>query len=202
MQILSLSALLLLASCLLSPVDTTPLKGAAPSSVMVLWPTNSSGRPIVDLVSLASGADEAVRARNYRVLPLRVGFDLASSHELVADQEPDRAALHRMFVETGTDAVLLIDVESWNVEGEPPQRATWGITWRLLSTRGGGELWSYRDEGEWIRGPAPRLDPTRGFDEEPAVMPIGALRGSGFRSQAELVAALHRRAMARLPELD
>lgn len=201
-QILSLSPLLLLASCLLNPTETMPLKGATPSSVMVLWPTNSSGRPIVDLVSLASGADDAVRAREYRVLPLRVGFDLASNHGLVAGQPLDRAALHQLSVATGIDAVLVIDVESWNVEGEPPQRASWGVTWSLLSTRGGAELWTYRDEGEWIRRQPPRLDPTRSFDEEPEVLPIGALRGEGFRTQAELVAALHRRAMQRLPELE
>jgi len=196
-----LFALLLFTSCHLRSVSTTPIRGEVPSSVIVLPLRNSSGQPLVDLAALASGADQAVRARGYRVLPLQVGFDLVRDHGFGVGIEPDRAVMHRVFLATGVDAVLLIDVESWSVGGRPLETAAWSILWRLISTKGNGELWSHREEGEWARRAAPTLDPTLAADSEPDVLPIGTLRDRDYRSAVELVGVLHRTAMARLPEL-
>jgi hypothetical protein len=189
---------LLFAACQIGGVEPTPLRGEAPASIMIARPRNASGIPDRELLDVLAGSDTALRERGYRVLPLGVGFDLAQRQGL------DSAAfapadLARLQLTADVDAVLFVEVSTWAPVGRVLESARWNLEWRLLATRGGGELWSHRDAGTWQEAPARPLDPTRAPDAERDVQPFGSAAAPHFRSAEELALSLHRAAFARLP---
>lgn len=196
-----LAGLLLAGACRVGEVATTPLAGPVPEGVLVLPPVDLTPRPDADVRGLATGADEALRDRGYRALPLAVGFDLARTYGFLPGQPLDRGALFRLHRASAVDAVMLVEVEEWAVEGDPPRRANWHVRWRLLPTRSEGVLWEHAEQGSWARR-LPERDPFRREGEEPEVIPFGGLEPVEYRSPVELIRALQRSAMARLPRRE
>ncbi|MGE3175127.1 MAG: GNA1162 family protein [Planctomycetota bacterium] len=198
----SLAVLLAVGACRVGAVETTPLRGPSPRAVLVLPPRNGTVVPDRSVRGLASFVDDALRERGYRVLPLDVGFDLARKYGAPSPGEDDVGALQRLRLQAGVDAVLILDVRVWDVtpgRGVQPESASWDMVWRLVATGDGGLQWEQRQQGSWVAGAAERLDPTRAIDAEPLPATIGGERPPQFRSERELLRALHRTALARLP---
>lgn len=199
---LSLAVALATASCSWSTVPTKPLRGDSPSSVLVMVPRSTRTGPQPDLRSLAFGADRALVLRGYRALPLGAGFDLARRYGQVTGGETEEEALRRLHFQAGVDAVLYVEVADWEVTGERRfENARWDLTWRLCSTKGGGELWSHQLQGQWHRVDDPMSHATP-VSEEPPPVEVGGSRAVSFASERDLVASLHRAAMERLPERE
>ena len=196
------AALLFLAllGCTLGRVQETPFRGEAPAAVLVLPPVSMrDSATAIDLRGFATGADTAVAARGYRCMPLGAGYDLARRCGVLDTEQPEPDALRRLREQVGVDAALRIEVSHWQVVDDPRfSAASWDVTWRLVSTDNGSELWSHRLQGSWSRAFEPvdhmDRDPT-----EPQPAEIGGTLRDSFRSQQELVGALHSAACARLP---
>lgn len=191
-------AVLLAAGCRVAEVEVVPLRGPVPASVLVLPPVDATGAPDVDVDAVATGADRAVRDRGYRVLPLRVGFDLARRHG-VDPRAPGARELLVLGRDAGVDAVLVIEVRDWQFTDGAERSARWDLQWRLVATRDGSEQWSFASRDRW-RPPRERPAPVDRPSEEPDRVPFGTPAPPEYRSGAELAAALHAMAMARLPK--
>ena len=195
------AALALVASaCGVGSVSQKPFDGPAPSSVLVLPPVARREGLAMDAREFAFGADRAIVARGYRALPLGAGFDLAKRCGVLDTVEPEPDAMRRLQQQVGVDAVLRVEIDAW--ESNSADRfssASWDLTWRLLSTETGAQIWSHRLQGHWQK-PFDAPDHLKREDGEPEVAMIGATRPEVFRSERELIAALHRSALARMPE--
>ncbi len=201
-----LALLALAAACALGGVTETPLNGPAPRAVLVLPPRDGTGIPRRDLRGLASQLDRALQQRGYRSLPIDVGFDLArqagwGASDAGASTAPDAAMRQRLLQAAAVDAVLELTMDRWDATGERPLRsAEWDWTWRLVALADGAELWRHREQGQYHMAPQDQGDRTQAPDAEPATLPFGTLRPRAYRDATELAAALHRAAMARLPQ--
>jgi hypothetical protein len=123
-----------------------------------------------------------------------VAAEMLAAAGVAADADPAAAGLA-----LGADAVLVCAVRSFAAAGERPlQQAEWDLTWRLVSTRGMGELWSWNDRGTWLRPRADGRAPGEPLDALPEVANVGGGPVT-YRGADELCAALHRSAMLRLP---
>lgn len=200
--LVQVALLLPFTACAWSSVETTPLRGRTPSAVLVLPPVAiGSARPR-DLGSLGFGADRALAARGYRALPLGPGYDLAKRYGQAGPDEDPVAALQRLHFQAGIDAVLFVEVTDFVSDGERRlDAAHWDLTWRLVSTVDGGEVWRHREQGQWRRIDEP-VSQQRPVSEEPPPVQVGQTGMRPFSSERELIAALHRAAMLRLPEFD
>jgi hypothetical protein len=197
----SLSAVALLvplAACVVGAVPPVPLQGPPPDVVLVLVPVASADAQVPDAQSLAVGADRALRERGVSALPLDVARDLLRQSACDA-AEPDAPGLLRLRQHANVDAVLAIAIERWRVSGSPLQAADWKLTWTLRSTRNGNIIWAWSDAGSWRREAAPAVDLGRAPDAEPNVKPFGSTAQAAFANESELIQALHRKAMQRLP---
>lgn len=187
--------------CTVGRVQQTPFRGPAPSAVLVLPPVAMrEGVTALDLQGFAAGSERALAGRGYRCMPLGAGYDLARRCGVLDAEQPEPDALRRLREQVGVDAALRIEVGDWRVVADPRlSAASWDVTWRLVSTENGSELWSHRLQGNWSRAFEPvdhmDRDPT-----EPKPAEIGGTLRDSFRSEQELVAALHAAACARLPE--
>src|SRR5262245_26434462 len=198
-----LAAAVLACGCGAAPVAVTPLRGPAPKGVLVLPPHDESGSGRRDARDLAWFADQALRERGYRALPLDVGFDLARQFGPAPGQPLLPADLLRLGRAAAVDAVLTIDVAAFETEGgRPLQSARWDVTWTLIGVADAAPLWHYRGRGTWHRAPPEHGDLLEPTDAEAAVVPFGGLRPRDFRDERELAATLHRDAMARLPRRE
>ncbi len=194
----------LLASCSFSSVDLVPLAGPAPQRVTV-WPgVGGDLGPVSG--TLLYGLDEALRRRGYRVVAQRVARQMlvdagVPSPESVLPERTDLGAIGR---ELAVDAVVLVDVRDFEVEPRSGdlRHARWDLSWRILSTRDGAELWRYHHGGAWSRSSEQRFDSLERPEPMPGVVPIGGDAGWSFRDAADLAANLHRLALAHLPPLD
>jgi len=176
-----------------------PLLGPAPRSIVIAPPHAGSGA-LPPPAAVAFGADRALRGRGYHVLGLAVGFDLLRANDLVRVAWEEQQGLGRIGTELDVDAVLVIDVRRWEVDGSDRfDGASYDLGWRLLSTRGAGLLWENQLQGDYRRPVSEPLDPTRRPDAQPAVMPFGGQRVPTFREPADLAAALHTAALSDLP---
>lgn len=190
------------AACSWSKVPTTPLRGPVPSAVLVLLPRATGPSAIANPTSLAFGADRALQQRGYRALPLGVGFDLARRYGTRGPGETEDDGLRRLHFQAGVDAVLHVEVADWQTSGDRRfESARWDLTWRMCSTKGDGELWTHRSQGQWQRIDEP-VSHARPVDDAPPPVEVGGTRPESFASERDLVAALHRAAMQYLPERD
>lgn len=186
-------------ACAFGEVAVTPLAGPAPRSVLVLAPVGR-GDELRDLRGLAVGADRALGERGYRAIPVEVGRAILRQCGLENVAEPAASDLRGLAQAADVDAVLAVDITRFELEGDRPLRAaTWDLTWRLRATGDGAELWRHREAGGWRRSDDDRREERLGPDGEPATLPFGALAPVGYRDPEDLVLALHRAAMARLP---
>ena len=194
-------ALALVASaCGFGSVAQKPFDGPAPSSVLVLPPVARREGLALDAREFAFGADRAIVARGYRALPLGAGFDLAKRCGVLDTVEPEPDALRRLQQQVGVDAVLRLEIDAWDSDGADRfSSANWDLTWRLLSTETGAQIWSHRLQGHWQK-PFDAPDLMKRDNGEPEVAVGGGARPEVFRSERELIAALHRSALARMPE--
>lgn len=179
--------------CRLGGPATIPLRGEPPD-VVAVWPRLAAGQqPFAEL--LLPPLDEALRPRGYRVVVSAVAARLLEAAGTGADVTPASAGPALM-----ADAVLELQVRDFEASGDRPLRhARWDLEWRLWSTRGGGVLWSFVHRGSYRAGPQAAADPHRPLDAEPDIVPIGGGAASGYRDAGELLAVLHRDALARLP---
>ena len=188
------------AACGVGSVAQTPFEGPAPSSVLVLPPLARREGLAVDSRDFAFSADRALAARGYRALPLGAGFDLAKRCGVLDTPEPEPDALRRLQQQVGVDAVLRVEIDAWVVDDTARfSSASWDLTWRLVSTDTGASIWSHRLQGHWQK-PFEAPDHLKRDDGEPEVVRIGVTRPEVFRNERELIAALHRSALARMPE--
>ena len=191
---------LVLAACTIGRVESTPFEGPAPSAILVLPPVSLREGLVMDLRGFAYGAERAIAERGYRALPLGAGFDLAQRCGALTGDQPEPEALQRLQQQVGVDAVLRIEISAWEVEpGARFSGASWDVTWRLLSTESGVVLWQHRLQGNW-RKVAEMPDHLRRDEMEPQPALIGGTRPQSFASERELVFALHRSALSRMPE--
>ena len=191
---------LVLAACTIGRVESTPFEGPAPSAILVLPPVSLREGLEMDLRGFAYGAERAIAERGYRALPLGAGFDLAQRCGALTGDQPEPDALQRLQQQVGVDAVLRIEISAWEVEpGARFSGASWDVTWRLLSTESGVVLWQHRLQGNW-RKVAEMPDHLRRDEMEPQPALIGGTRPQSFASERELVFALHRSALSRMPE--
>ncbi|MFY9342596.1 MAG: hypothetical protein WAT39_08905, partial [Planctomycetota bacterium] len=99
----------------------------------------------------------------------------------------------------GVDAVLKFAVREFAVRGHRPvQDASWEVEWRIEGAHG-GVLWSLPHRGTYRPPHADFGDPHRPLDAPRDVVPIGGRGPRAFQDADELLANLHRMAMARLP---
>jgi hypothetical protein len=191
---------LVLAACTIGRVESTPFEGPAPSAILVLPPVSLREGLAMDIRGFAYGAERAIAERGYRALPLGAGFDLAQRCGALTGDQPEPDALQRLQQQVGVDAVLRIEISAWEVEpGARFSGASWDVTWRLLSTESGVVLWQHRLQGNW-RKVAEMPDHLRRDEMEPQPALIGGTRPQSFASERELVFALHRSALSRMPE--
>jgi hypothetical protein len=188
-----LGAAAVFAAC--QPIAPEPiaLRGPVPRTIAV-WPFPLA-RADADAGLVFTGLANAVAARGYATTPPPVTAQLLADKGL--DASTDLATAGGALV---TDAVLQLVVREFGASGARPLReAEWELEWRLLAVPGGAVVWSFAHRGTWH---APRNtfdDPHRALDAEPDVVPIGGPARGGYRDAAELVAALHGMAMAKLP---
>jgi hypothetical protein len=192
-------ALLVAGACRLDLTRTVPLQGPAPTAVVVAPFRDHTGGPGLVPV-LPAGLDAALRARGYRVLPLEVGHDLLRERALLQRGEPRPEELLAAGRDLDVDAVLVVDVHRFLVEGEGElDAAEWELDYRLLATDGGGLLWQRRLVGRYRRPAGERFDPTVDPMAERPPRPFGVSGPAAFRDLRELSAALHRAAFDHLP---
>jgi len=190
---LAAALLLALGACRFGDPEPMPLRGPEPA-VVAIWP-HVAQEFAPARATLLAGLDGAVRARGYRVVTSPVATEMLAAAGVAADADPTAAGLA-----LGADAVLVCAVRSFAAAGERPlQQAEWDLTWRLVSTRGLGELWSWNDRGTWLRPRADGRAPGEPLDALPEVANFGGGPVT-YRGADELCAALHRSAMLRLPK--
>lgn len=187
---------LLSAACRIGEVEPLPIAGPVPG-VVAVWPVAIGGDPPGADVWFA-GLSSALGRRGYRVLTPGLTRELLKSYELTEDLAKFGPALR-------ADAVMQLEIREFDADGTSAvQHANWDLSWRLISTRGFGEQWSFRHQGYYSQAARYQVDPGRSFDEHsdpPIIVPIGGLGPRGFRTPAELLASLHNQAMERLPKL-
>lgn len=179
-------------------VEPTPLLGDAPQTVAI-WPFAAGGQP-PDSEVWFTGLAYQLGRRGYRVIAPGVSRELLLGSDLAVALE-DVEAVGRALA---ADAVLHVDVRAFESRGEGSLReASWDVAWRLVSTRGQGQQWAHVAHGAWHMADRERLESALGFEDIRGPLPprsIGGPRVPSFRDVAELLAHLHREAMARLPE--
>lgn len=190
---LAAALLVALGACRFGDPEPTPLRGPEPA-VVAIWP-HVAKEFAPARATLLAGLDGAVRARGYRVVTSPVAAEMLAAAGVAADADPAAAGLA-----LGADAVLVCAVRSFAAAGERPlQQAEWDLTWRLVSTRGMGVLWSWNDRGTWLRPRDDGRPPGEPLDALPEVTNVGGGPVT-YRGADELCAALHRSAMLRLPK--
>ena len=191
---------LLAVACTLDLVKTMPLAGSVPDVVLVMPPRNATDAARLDLQPLIVGADRALRGRGYRVLPLDISRDLLRDSN-VDSEASDPASLARLKMHANVDAVLVITVKQWRAVAEAELlSADWQLSWTLRSTNNGNVMWQFDDAGSFSRPAPPLGDPAQSREFDPEVKPFGTTLPQTFRTAAELIQALHRKAMQRLPQ--
>jgi hypothetical protein len=177
-------------------VEPTPLKGPAPHGIVV-WPVLSDAGVARDVFA---GLDLAVRGRGYEVQAFAVGQQRLAEAGLLEGVEPDAA---RIGPALGVDAVMQLQVGAFAIDGDRSlENARWSLHWQLVSTRGGGVLWSYDHQGSWDRRDTDTSDPLRRHDAEPEIVPIGGSSVPNFRDAIDVAAWLHKKAMEHLPRCE
>ena len=177
-------------------VDPTPLRGPAPHGVVV-WPVVAEAGVPRDVFA---GLDLAVRGRGYEVQAFAVGQQLLAEAGLLEGVEPDAV---RIGPALGVDAVMRLQVGAFAMEGDRSlESAHWSLNWQLVSTRGGGVLWSHQLRGSWHRRDTDTSDPLRRPDADPEIVPIGGSSVPNFRDAIDVAAWLHKRAMEHLPRCE
>ena len=200
-QLLSFVSLLhVCAACQIGGVTPLPIVGDAPQT-MAIWPMAIGGEPPDDEVWF-SGLAVALGRRGYRVMPAGITAQLLRSSDL-ADATSDEQALGRAL---RVDAILRLDVRRFDADGRSGlQHAEWDLQWRLLSTRGHGQQWSYEHHGLFHQAARASYDPGRSLDEQHQprdIVPIGGSHLPSFRNTGELLMQLNNTAMLRLPKLE
>lgn len=184
------------AGCRVSTIEPVPIAGPTPRSIAV-WPlvTDPTGAPVGGLLE---DLDRAARSRGYDVLATAVTYRMLVD-EAAPGATPDLRDLPALGRQLGVEAILVLDVRAFAADGEPPRSARWDLGWRLLSTAGRGELWSWEHHGSWRRRPADDDEPLRPPDDAMRPVTLGGDRSPYYRSLRELAADLHRHAMDHLP---
>ncbi len=196
----SISLAFLCVGCAIGGVQQTPFTGPAPSAVLVLPPVSLREGLAAEIRGLAAGAERALAGRGYRCMPIGAGYDLARRCGALDTEQPEPDALRRLRDQAGVDAVLRIEVSDWRIASDPRlTAATWDVTWRLLSAATGAQVWAQRLQGTWSR-PYDSQDHLVRDPMEPQPAEIGGTLHDGFRSEQEIILALHQAACARLPE--
>ena len=189
-----------LAGCRLgADVEPTPIVGTQPQTVAV-WPFAAGGDPPGDELWF-SGLAYQLGRRGYRVVAPGVAREVLASSDLAAALH-DQAGVGRALM---ADAVLHVELRAFDAGGDRALRqASWDVVWRLVSTRGEGQQWSFTSRGSWRQADRAPLESWRSFDDQqdpPPIVPVGGSRVLGFRDARDLIAHLHRTAMERLPAL-
>lgn len=191
---LAMGVVALAAQCRLGDPEPTPLRGPEPA-VVAVWP-RLAPEFAPARAALLAGLDGAVRSRGHRVVTVPVAAEMLAAAGMAQSADPADAG-----PALGADAVMVCDVRSFTADGERPlQAAEWDLRWRLVSTRGAGELWSWTSRGTWRR---PRDDGRPAGEPLDALPEVVAVGGSPvtYRDAAELCAWLHRSAMLHLPKV-
>jgi hypothetical protein len=185
----------LLAGCQVGAAPAPlPWRGPAPASLAV-WPIAVGQGAAPELLV---GLDAALRRRGFRVPSLAVGGTMLAEADVAIAPDGAPADLAAAGQVLGVDAIVVLVVERFRVEDDPWRSADWAFTWRLLSTRGHGVLWECHHDGAWQRPRRDEGDAVPRVDDRLEPVTLGR-RELEFRSEAELVAWLHRFASQRLP---
>lgn len=190
----------LFAGCQWFGVAPEPLRGPPPQRILIAPPQSPRGEAAAAAL-LANGLEAALRGRGYAVLPYATGADLLAKHRLLpAALGDDPAALPELRQVTGADAVLRLDVRHFAADQDRLlERASYDFGWQLVGLDG-AELWSFALRGDYVRPQEQRPLPPQREVGDPMPPLRTADQPQPFRDAAELVAALHKAAMARLPE--
>jgi hypothetical protein len=185
-------------------VDLVPFTGPAPRTIVV-WP-DVAGPFAAASATLLTGLDAAVRQRGYRVVSSAVAAQLLADAGLARDPiDGDPSHGDQVRRVTGADAVLQVDVEAFATAADAPdermQRADWDLTWRLVAPGSDAPLWQFAHHGHWDRRPPITVHPHPQLDDEMTPVLFGD-HPPDFRDATDLLAWLHRFAMARLPQGD
>lgn len=189
------------AACQLQTVAPEPLRGKTPRTILIAPPAAGDALDPAVGAQLLDGAEAALRARGYHVLPLVVGLDLLRQFGLDASTGAAPGSLQRIRQVTGADAVLRVEAREFRCEqGRVLESARYVLRWQLVQSDG-GELWSYELAGSYARP----LDPGGAAAPVPAderpVQPFGVPPPQRpFRDVGDLLRNLHAAAMAHLPE--
>lgn len=193
-----LLSLVLLGSCHIGDVEPLPILGEAPA-VIAVWPIAIGGEP-PDSELWFAGLSRALSRRGYRVLPHGITAELLRSSDIAfsaSSMEGIGRALR-------ADAVMRVEVHRFDADGSSGlQHAEWDLEWRLLSTRGLGEQWSYTHHGHYHQADRISYDPGRRLDEQHQprdIVPVGGDRRPNYRNAADLFAHLSNLAMMHLPK--
>lgn len=197
MRFVALLILLLLGACRIGGTPL-PISGEAPQ-VIAVWPIAIGAEP-PDSDLWFAGLSSALSRRGYRVLPPGITAELLRTSDIAANAgniEGIGRALR-------ADAVLRLEVRRFDAEGSSGlQHAEWDLKWRLLSTRGRGEQWTFSHHGHYHQVDRATFDPGRSLDEhyEPRdIVPVGGHGSRNFRGAEDLMANLNNLAMSRLPK--
>lgn len=175
------------------PVELLPVRGPLPR-VIAVWPIVEAPFD-ASRDGLLGGLEAALRARGHTVVPAAVAQELLDATAAPSPQVAPAELRQRL----GADATLQFVITGFTAEGARPLReAQWDLTWRLVSLHDGGVQWSCTQRGHYVP-PRDVGDPHRALDAEPDVLPIGGDPRLVYRDGRELLAALHRLAMAQLP---
>jgi hypothetical protein len=101
---------------------------------------------------------------------------------------------------TGADALLFVDVQSFEADGVRPLReAHWDLRWRLVAAATGAEIWSFDSAGSWRHSDTDPGNTQPRPDGLLQPVPIGGPSVPSFRDDVDLLSWLHRTAFDRLP---
>ena len=193
----NLLLLTLLGSCQIGRIEPLSIAGEAPV-VIAIWPMAIGGDP-PDSELWFSGLSSSLTRRGYRVLPPGITAELLRGSDIAFSA----ASMEEVGRAVRADAVMRVEVGRFDAEGSYGlQHAEWDFEWRLLSTRGYGEQWSYSHHGAYQQADRLSYDPGRRLDEQhqlPDIVPIGGDRRPNYRNAVDLVVDLSNLAMMHLP---
>jgi len=169
--LVGLLGLLPVPGCSINTPEPFPLRGEAPTTVLVAPIAGPVG---VDAArALWVTADAALRGRGYYAIPVEVGQSMLASFGLAEFRTRPAVEWARVARAIGADAFLTIRVEVWDARFAP--NLVWlsyDVGYRLWSSKDGTLLWEVRAKDGFSWDPTTRaFDHDRSFDEFLGVEP-------------------------------
>ena len=184
---------ILLIGCSMQGVEPTPFLGVPPRSILVAPIDNRSGQ-----LGLADAFIAALPAqlenRGYYVYPTDTGLSW------LRGQEPTVESLITVGREFQLDAVLVVNIRSWNaIFGRVLESLNYDVSYEILSALDGRLIWQHQASGGYQR----QLEQIsmEGRYRGPSFEPNGVdfSENLRFQNNAEIASALSRMVFQHLP---